>query len=101
MYSIINTCTHGTLIDKKNRKSANRVMQTYEEHISVVILIWSFLFHVLKILEESQATVSLYAVCMWCLVVGVSICLAAVGGILVNLYVLLALLLAKQVRTAH
>ena len=97
MYSIINTCTHGTLIDKKNRKSANRVMQTYE----VVILIWSFLFHVLKNLEESQATVSLYAVCMWCLVVGVSICLAAVGGILVNLYVLLALLLAKQVRTAH
>jgi hypothetical protein len=34
---------------------------------------------------------------MWSLLAGVVICLAAVGGILVNLYVLLALLLAKQV----
>jgi hypothetical protein len=34
---------------------------------------------------------------MWSLVVGLAICLAAVGGILINIYVLLALLLAKQV----
>jgi hypothetical protein len=36
---------------------------------------------------------------MWCLVVGLAICLAAVGGIFINVYVLLALLLAKQVYT--
>jgi hypothetical protein len=34
---------------------------------------------------------------MWSLVVGLVICLAAVAGILINLYVLLAILLAKQV----
>jgi hypothetical protein len=34
---------------------------------------------------------------MWSLVAGLAICLAAVGGILINIYVLLALLLAKQV----
>jgi hypothetical protein len=36
---------------------------------------------------------------MWSLVVGLAICLAALGGILINIYVLLALLLAKQVYT--
>jgi hypothetical protein len=34
---------------------------------------------------------------MWSLLVGLAICLAALGGILINVYVLLALLLAKQV----
>ena len=34
---------------------------------------------------------------MWNLVAGVTICLAALSGILINVYVLLALLLAKQV----
>jgi hypothetical protein len=36
---------------------------------------------------------------MWSLVAGLAICLAALGGILINIYVLLALLLAKQVYT--
>jgi hypothetical protein len=36
---------------------------------------------------------------MWILVVGLAISLAAVGGIFINVYVLLALLLAKQVYT--